>query len=55
MTTNQRIELSHETRMWITQVIMPIVGVIAVIPEIREPVIKKIRTDYQWLKEHFNK
>lgn len=44
--TYKQIEASREARLWITQVIAPVlgIGVVAMtIPEVREPVITKFK------------
>lgn len=34
--TNRQIDASRETRLWLTQVVIPIVGVVMMVPEARE-------------------
>lgn len=41
--TYKRIEASREARLWITQVIVPLIGIGAMIPEIREAAITKAK------------
>lgn len=41
--TYKQIEASRETRLWITQVIVPLIGIGAMIPEIREAVVAKAK------------
>lgn len=36
MTTTQRLEASREARLWIGQVLVPIGGVLLLVPETRE-------------------
>jgi hypothetical protein len=43
MWTWKRIEASREVRLWITQVILPLIGIGAMIPEVREAAIKKAK------------
>jgi hypothetical protein len=41
--TYKQIEASRELRLWITQVIIPLIGIGAMIPEVREAVIEKAK------------
>ena len=54
--TWKQIETCRETRLWITQVIMPVAGVfaalMAAVPEFREDVLAKARSVKSKLKLH---
>ena len=41
--TYKQIEASREVRLWITQVVIPILGVAMMIPEAREAVVAKAK------------
>lgn len=41
--THKQIDASREARLWITQVIVPLIGIGAMIPEIREAAIAKAK------------
>ena len=45
--TNRQIEASREARLWISQVIIPVVtiaGTALAIPEVRETVVTKVKS-----------
>ena len=42
--TYKQIEASREARLWIGQVILPIVTAVMLVPEAREAVIDKVKT-----------
>ena len=39
----RRIDASREARLWITQVIVPLIGIGAMIPEVRDAAITKFK------------
>ena len=41
--TWKQIEASREARLWITQVVVPLVGIAAMIPEVREAAVAKYK------------
>jgi hypothetical protein len=41
--TYKQIEASREVRLWITQVVIPAVGIAMMIPEAREAVVAKAK------------
>lgn len=41
--TWKQIEASREARLWITQVVVPLVGIAAMVPEIRQAAIAKVQ------------
>ena len=53
--TNRQIDASRETRLWITQVILPIAGVAMMIPETRQAVMEKIKNTKKNIENKFKK
>jgi hypothetical protein len=43
MMSRRQIEASRETRLWITQVLLPVVGITMLIPEARNAVVAKVK------------
>lgn len=43
MMSRRQIEASRETRLWITQVLLPVVGIIMLVPETRNAVVTKVK------------
>ena len=41
--TNRQIDASRETRLWLTQVVIPIAGVVMMVPEAREAVVARVK------------
>jgi len=41
--TNRQIDASRETRLWLTQVVLPIAGVVMMVPEARAAVVTKVK------------
>lgn len=41
--TWKQIEASREARLWITQVVVPLVGIAAMVPEIRQAAMTKLQ------------
>ena len=41
--TWKQIEASREVRLWITQVVVPLVGIAAMVPEVRQAAIAKVQ------------
>lgn len=41
--TWKQIETSREVRLWITQVVVPLVGIAAMVPEIRQAALAKAK------------
>ena len=39
----KHIEASREARLWLGQIILPIVGVVMMVPETREAVVTKVK------------
>lgn len=43
MMSRRQIEASREARLWITQVLLPVVGITMLIPEARNAVVAKVK------------
>ena len=43
MMSRRQIESSRETRLWITQVLLPVVGIVMLVPEARNAVVAKVK------------
>ena len=41
--THKQIEASREVRLWVTQVIVPLIGIGAMIPEVRQAAVAKAK------------
>lgn len=53
--TNRQIDSSRETRLWLTQVVIPIVGVVMMVPEAREAVIARVKQAKKNIEDKFKK
>ena len=53
--TYRQTETSREIRLWITQVIIPIVGIAVMIPESREAIVNKCKETKDKIKSKFHK
>jgi len=53
--THKQIEASREARLWLTQVVLPIVGVVMVVPETREAVLTKTKELKETVKNRLKK
>ena len=53
--TYKQIEASREARLWIGQVILPIVTAVMLVPEAREAVIDKVKTVKKNIENKFKK
>lgn len=51
--TYKQIEASREARLWIGQVILPIVTAVMLVPEAREAVIDKVKTAKKNIEKKF--
>lgn len=43
MMSRRQIESSRETRLWITQVLVPLVSITMLVPELRNAVVTKVK------------
>jgi hypothetical protein len=53
--TYKQIEASREARLWITQVLIPAIGVVMMIPESRKAVVEKAKDVRDRIKYKFKK
>ena len=53
--TYRQTETSREIRLWVTQVIIPIVSIAVMIPESREAIVNKARDVKDKIKNKFHK
>ena len=53
--THKQIEASREARLWLVQVVLPIVGIAAMVPEAREAVVTRIKNAKQNIESAFKK
>lgn len=53
--TYKQIEASREARLWIGQVILPIVTAVMLVPEAREAVIDKVKIAKKNIENKFKK
>ena len=53
--TYKQIEASRETRLWLSQIVLPIVGVVMMVPETREAVVTKVKEAKKNIETAFKK
>ena len=53
--TYKQIEASREARLWIGQVILPIVTAVMLVPEAREAVVDKVKKAKKNIENKFKK
>ena len=53
--TYKQIEASRETRLWLSQIVLPIVGVVMMVPEAREAVVAKVKEVKKNIETTFKK
>lgn len=53
--TWKQIEASRETRLWLTQIVLPIATVVMLVPETRKAVIEKAKEAKTFVKTKFSK
>lgn len=53
--TNKQLDASRELRLWIGQIVIPIIGVTMMIPEAREAVTRRIKKAKQNIEFKFKK
>lgn len=51
----KNIEASRETRLWLTQIVLPIVAVVALVPEARDAVVTTAKKAKQNIEAKFSK
>ena len=55
MMSRRKIEASRETRLWITQVIVPLFTVTMLVPEWRKAVVDKVKKVVNDIKDKLHK
>lgn len=53
--TNKQIDASREARLWLGQIVLPIVGVVMMVPETREAVMTKVKQAKRNIENKFGK
>ena len=53
--TNRQIDASRESRLWLTQVVLPIAGVVMMVPEAREAVVARVKQAKKNIEDKFKK
>lgn len=53
--TNKQIDASREARLWLTQVVLPIAGVVMMVPEAREAVVARVKQAKKNIEDKFTK
>lgn len=53
--TNKQIDASREARLWLGQIVLPIVGVVMMVPEAREAVVTKVKQAKRNIENKFSK
>ena len=53
--TYKQIEASREARLWITQVALPIAGVVLLVPDARKVVMTKLKEAKKTIENKFKK
>ena len=53
--TYKQVEASREVRLWLTQIVLPIVGVIMLVPDARQAVVAKVKQAKKNIETAFKK
>lgn len=53
--TRKQIEAGREARLWLSQIVLPIVGITMMVPEARKAVVDKFQKVKKSVKETFSK
>ena len=53
--TYKQIEASREARLWLSQIVLPIAGVVMMVPEAREAVVAKAKEAKKAIETKFKK
>ena len=53
--TNKQIDASREARLWLGQIVLPIVGVVMMVPEAREAAMTKVKQAKRNIENKFGK
>lgn len=53
--TQRQIDSSREARLWLSQIVLPIVGVVMMVPEARQAVVDKVKSAKRNIETTFGK
>ena len=53
--TYRQIESSREARLWLSQIVLPIIGVVMMVPEARSAVVAKAKDAKKYIENKFGK
>lgn len=53
--TYKQIETSREARLWLTQIVIPIIGLAMMVPDTREIIMTKAREANEYVKTKLTK
>ena len=53
--TYKQVEASREVRLWLTQIVLPIIGVTMLVPEARRAVVTKVKQAKKNIETAFKK
>ena len=53
--TQRQIDSSREARLWLSQIVLPIVGVVMMVPEARQAVVDKVKSAKRNIETAFGK
>lgn len=53
--TYKQVETSREVRLWLTQIVLPVVGVTMLVPEARRAVVTKVKQAKKNIETTFKK
>ena len=53
--TYKQVEASREARLWLTQIVLPIVGMTMLVPEARKAVVAKVKQAKKNIETAFKK
>lgn len=53
--TRKQIDASREARLWLVQVVIPIAGIVMMVPEARETIMEKLKNAKRNIETKFSK
>ena len=53
--TQRQIDSSREARLWFRQIVLPIVGMVMMVPEARHAVVDKVKSAKKSIENKFTK
>lgn len=53
--TQRQIDSSREARLWFRQIVLPIVGMVMMVPEARQAVVDKVKSAKKNVENKFTK